>query len=135
MFRLVLSAAIVVATTGSLSAATCAGSDPTIASVAVKNVTQTAGLNNYDIQGTVTNASGTAQPKNLLQSVDVYLGSEKLDAKSIPPLGPGQSATFDYTFQRSKDAGTGTTTLHFVVDLHNGAADCAANAHTNDVTF
>jgi subtilase family serine protease len=122
-----------------VAAGTCAGSDPALVSVAVADVTAGNGLNNYHIKGTVTNVGASGQANNVLQSVDIYMANEKLDAKSIPPLPAGQSATFEYVYQRSKDAGQGTTRLRFVLDVHNpspaGNQNCSTNNDQNEVTF
>jgi len=140
MFRIGIFALLVLSSTSfAAAAATCAGSDPSIGTVTVSGVTQDGGLDNYHIAGTVTNLGASPQAKDVLQSVDIYMDGQKLDAKSIPPLAAGQSATFDYVYQRSKDAGKGTTRLHFVLDVHNpspaGKQDCSGTDDQNDVTF
>ena len=142
MFRIATLVLLALASTSMAAPAatgTCAGADPSIASVTVAGVTQDGNLNDYHITGTVTNVGSATQAKNVLQSVDIYVTDQKLDAKSIPPLAAGQSATFDYTYQRSKDAGQGTTRLRFVLDVHTpspaGAQNCSAANDQNEVTF
>jgi subtilase family serine protease len=133
MVRIAIVAALALAVT--LTAALPGAADPSIGNVAVQSVTQNGGLNDYHIVGTVTNTCGTSQSRDTLQSVDIYLAGQKLDAKSIPPLAPGQSAQFTYVYQRSKDAGPQTTDLHFVIDTHNGSgANCTAKT-ASDLIF
>ena len=125
---------------GATAAATCAGADPAIVSVAVKGVTPSNGLNQYKIGVTVTNLGSSAQASNVLQYVDIYQkAGEKLDAKGIPPLRPGQSYSFTYVAQRSSDAGNGTTKLSFKLDMRQPSApssqDCDLSNDTRTVTF
>lgn len=133
MVRIAIMAALAVTTT--LLAVAPGAADPSFGTVSVQNVTQNGGLNDYHIVGTVTNSCGTTQSKDTLQSVDIYLAGEKLDAKSIPPLAPGQSAQFTYVYQRSKDAGQGTTRLHFVVDEHSGSGGNCNGKNISDLVF
>jgi hypothetical protein len=123
----------------SLAAATCAGADPAIVSVVVANVTPAAGVDQYHVTGTVTNRGTAGQASNVLQFVDIYQQGVRLDAKSIPPLGPGRSATFDYVALRSTDAGKGTTTLNFRMRYRQpvppGSADCDASNDAFSLTF
>jgi CARDB protein len=115
-------------------AANCAGADPAITSVIVKNVTTSGQVNTYHMIGTVTNLGSQGQPSNTLQFVDVYVNQVKRDDRGIPPLAPGQSYTFGYDWQRSTDAGAGTTTAHFVIRMVRGS-DCNPSNGTNSVTF
>lgn len=110
-------------TAGAAVAATCAGANPAIGSVAVKSVSSDGKLNTYHIVGTVTNMGSAGQPSNTLQFVDIWQYQVKLDDKSIPPLAPGQSASFSYNWQRSTDAASGTTTLNFRIRMEQGS-DC-----------
>jgi hypothetical protein len=108
-------------------AAGCRGADPAIVSVAVKGVSNNGGTNVYHLSGTVTNAGNARQSSNVLQFVDVYINGAKSDARGIPPLRPGQSYTFRYDFQRSSDAGDGTSRLRFQIDMRQPAGtaqDC-----------
>jgi subtilase family serine protease len=130
MVRIAIIAALAV-----LSTLTAAVADPSIGNVAVQSVTQNGNLNDYHIVGTVTNPCPTSESRDTLQSVDIYMAGQKLDAKSIPPLGPGQSAQFTYVYQRSKDAGPDTTHLHFVVDMHNGSGASCSSKSVNDLVF
>lgn len=115
-------------------AATCAGPNSAITSVVVKNVTSDGLTNQYHIVGTVTNLGGKAQASSTLQFVDIYVNQQKLDDRGIPPLRPGQSYQFGYTWTRSVHAGTGTTTAHFRIRMVSGA-DCNPANGTNSVTF
>ncbi len=115
-------------------AATCAGPNPAITSVAVKNVTTDGKTNQYNIAGTVTNLGSQAQPSNTLQFVDIYVNEMKRDERGIPPLAPGQSYNFGYTWVRAVDAGTGTTTVHFRIRMVQGQ-DCNPANGKNSLTF
>jgi subtilase family serine protease len=140
MFRFAIFALLALTSTSmaAMAAGTCAGPDPSLGNVTVAGVTSNGNLNNYRITGTVTNAGSATQAKDVLQSVDIYMADQKLDAKSIPPLAAGQSATFEYVYQRSKDAGQGTTRLRFVLDMHNpsgSAQDCSTQDDQTEVEF
>ena len=134
---LTIAALFVFAQSASVMAATCSGAYPAITGVSVKQLSSTGGLNQYQLTGTVVNQGTSGQSNNTLQSVDIYLVRDKLDAKSIPPLAAGQSATFTYVYQRSSDSGAGTTTLNFKVDVTNpsppGSEQCAPSSF--DVKF
>src|SRR5579871_1745098 len=119
---------------GPVPAAGCAGADPAITSVTVKNVTTSGQLNTYHIVGTVTNLGNQAQSSSTLQFVDVYVDRMKRDTRGIPPLRAGQSYTFGYDWSRSTDAGNGTTTAHFQMDIRQGS-DCNPTNGTESVTF
>ncbi len=140
MFRIAIFALLALTSTSmaAMAAGTCAGPDPSIGKVTVAGVTSNGNLNNYRITGTVTNVGGTTQAKDVLQSVDIDMADQKLDAKSIPPLAAGQSASFEFVYQRSKDAGQGTTRLRFVLDMHNPsgmAQDCSTQNDQAEVQF
>jgi CARDB len=115
-------------------AATCAGANPAITSVVVKNVTNNGLTNTYHMVGTVSNLGSAGQPSNTLQFVDIYVDRVKHDDRGIPPLAPGQSYTFGYDWVRSVDAGPGTTTVHFRIRMVQGS-DCNPANGTNSVTF
>jgi hypothetical protein len=116
MFRTTLATLLLLLPAVSAPAATCHGSDPQITSVVVKSVETAGSANRYRLNGTVVNMGATAQPSNLLQSVDIFNAEDKLDTKSIPPLKPGESFTFTYVSVRSSQAGKGTTQLGFQLD-------------------
>ena len=121
------------------AAADCAGADPAIASVVVANVTSAQGSNEYHLSGTVVNRGNRPQASDVLQFVDIYETGMKLDAKSIPPLAPGKSFNFTYVATRSADAGKGTTTLDFRLDVHRpspaGDANCSSDDDEFSLTF
>jgi subtilase family serine protease len=109
------------------AATSCNGADPAIVAALVKGVTQNGGTNIYHLGGTVSNLGNRRQTSNVLQFVDVYLNGAKVDARGIPPLRPGQSYAFGYNFQRSADAGDGTSRLRFQLDMRQPAGtgqDC-----------
>jgi hypothetical protein len=108
-------------------------SNLTLSNVGVKSMRTNGNLNYYQITGTVFNNNITPQPSSALQAVDVYKGPVKLDSKSIPPLRGRQSFTFQYVSDRSRDAGTGSSHLRFVLDAKNGTM-CGAPAPAT-VTF
>jgi hypothetical protein len=115
-------------------AASCAGANPALTSVTVKNVTTSGQLNTYHMVGTVTNLGSQGQPSNTLQFVDIYVDQIKKNDRGIPPLAPGQSYTFGFDWPRSADAGSGTTTVHFRIRMVQGS-DCNPANGTNSVTF
>lgn len=141
MLKPFLAAALVLACTPAALAATpCAGADPALTSAAVKNVTTDGGINHYSISGVVTNTGRARQASNVLQFVDVYRDREKLDNIGIPPLKPGQSYTFSWTFDRSTEAGDGTTRLHLRLRMTNPpggspSQNCNADNDTRVIQF
>lgn len=135
MFRVLTALLVLLALTpGTAPAATCAGANPAITGVTVKNVTSSGQLNTYHVVGTVTNLGSQRQPSNTLQFVDIYVDQMKKNERGIPPLAPGQSYTFGFDWPRSSDAGSGTTTVHFRVRMVQGS-DCNPANGTNSVTF
>jgi hypothetical protein len=135
MIRVLTAAAVILAFASTAApAATCSGANPAITSVVVKNVTTAGQLNTYHLVGTVTNLGGQAQPSNTLQFVDIYAETEKHDNRGVPPLTPGQSYTFNYDWQRSSDAGNGTTTVHFRIQMKQGT-NCNPGNGSYSVTF
>jgi hypothetical protein len=104
----------------------CSGTDLSINSARVMNVSRNNGLNHYTIAVTVKNM-GAGQPANALQFVDIYKNGEKKDARGVPPLGSNQSYTFNYGYDRSAMAGDGTIALDFQVDPRSGR-DCSQNS-------
>jgi hypothetical protein len=116
------------------SAASCAGANPAITSVVVKNVSSAGQLNTYHMVGTVTNLGSAGQPSNTLQFVDIYVDGQKHNDRGIPPLAPGQSYTFGFDWSRSSDAGPGSTTVRFRIRMVQGS-DCNPANGSNSVTF
>lgn len=135
MIRTISIVLFLLAQTGAAAvAATCAGANPAITAVAVKNVTSDGRLNDYHIVGTVTNLGSSGQPNNTLQFVDIWQYGNKLDDKGIPPLAPGQSASFSYMWQRSAEAARGTTVLNFRMRMEQGS-DCNPGNGTYSLTL
>ena len=71
-------------------ASTCGGANPAVTSAVVKSVVPSGNVNQYHIQGTVTNLGSQGQADNTLQFVDIYEGAsqERLNDRGIPPLNP-----------------------------------------------
>jgi hypothetical protein len=135
MIRTMSIVALLLAQTGTAAvAATCAGANPAITSVAVKSVTSDGKVNNYHIVGTVANLGSQSQPSNTLQFVDIWQYGIKLDDKGIRPLAPLQSTTFAYTWQRSVEAARGTTVLNFRIRMEQGS-DCNPANGTYNLTL
>jgi len=135
MIRTISIVLFLLAQTGTAAvAATCAGANPAITSVSVKSVTSDGRLNSYHIAGTVTNLGSAGQPSNTLQFVDIWQYGNKLDDKGIPPLAPGQSASFSYTWQRSAEAARGSTVLNFRIRMEQGS-DCNPGNGTYNLTL
>lgn len=132
MIRTIIAALILVASSAVAASATCGS--PTISNVVVKNVDTVGNLNHYQIAGTVVN-NGPTQASNVLQSVDIYQGPNKLDTRSIPPLKAGQSYSFTYTSDRAADAGKGTTTLKFQLDPAPSNSDCSGSDLVASLNF
>lgn len=97
------------------------------------------GINHYTIRISVTNAGDMRQASNVLQFVDIIQEGIKRDTRTIPPLRPGQTFTTTYIYNRSSDAGAGTTTLTLRLNMRQpaspGAANCATGNDSTTVTF
>lgn len=133
MFRLSIAVLALLATTTPALATQCNGVDLAVRSVSVKSVSTSGGLNRYKIAGMVTNIGSESQGSDALQSVDIYLGADKLDSKSIPPLAAGQTVPFSYVSVRASDAGKGTTQLRFQLNVtHPSPADSQICNMAND---
>jgi len=136
MFRTIIASSLFIASlTAAPAAAACSGAAPSIASVAVKNMTIQGGLDAYELRGTVVNRGSSAQASGVMQFVDIYAGGIKLDSKGIPPLAAGQSYTFSYVSSRSRDAGDGTSKLTFQLDPQPSSQDCNAAGASYSVRF
>jgi len=114
-------------------AATCAGANPAITSVSVKDVAS-GPSNQYHLVGTVTNMGSSGQSRNTLQFVDIYQYGNHMDARGIPPLGAGQSYSFNYTWLRNPEAARGSTTLDFRIRMVQGS-DCNPSNGNYRLTF
>lgn len=96
----------------------------------VTDVTPAGGLNNYHFRVTVVNDGTATQPTDTLQFVNIYNDAgDKLDAKGVPPLAPGQSYTVNYELPRSRDAGNGTSNLKFELNPESVSAYSCNSAH------
>ncbi len=128
-----------VAASGGMAKAGCQGADPAIVSAAVKGITSDGRVNRYALRIRVVNVGNTRQPSNLLQSVEIYENDIKLDTKGLPPLKPRQAYSFTYVYQRSVDAGDGTSTLTLKLVIRQpsppGNQDCNAANDKYTVTF
>lgn len=133
------SAVFFVAHAPGLAKPTCAGADPAIVSASVQSTNSDGRVSRYSLAVRVVNLGRAKQPSNLLQSIDVYENGIKLDTKGLPPLRPGQGYTFRYVYQRSTDAGAGTTELHLQLSVRQpsppGKQDCNAANDAFTVTF
>ncbi|HEX5274899.1 MAG TPA: hypothetical protein VFW34_06460 [Candidatus Rubrimentiphilum sp.] len=122
-----------------LASSGCRGADPAIVSARVHGTTSDGRINRYALAIRVANLGSAKQPSNVLQSVEIYQNGIKLDAKGLPPLRPGQSYSFTYIFQRSTDAGEGTSTLALKLVMRQpsppGKQDCNAGNDTYSITF
>lgn len=114
-----------------LTGSTCA--NPSILSAKVQSVTPNGSLQHYTIAITVENIGQASQPKTLLQSVEVFQDRQRVDKIGLQPLKPKQRQAVTYSFDRSTDAGPGTTHLRFKLD-YNGQSgnnvDCQAGNET-----
>ena len=116
------------------AAAACLGANPAITHVTVINHTVSNQVSRYHLVGTVTNEGTSGQPSNVLQFVDIWHDTDKVDSRGIPPLPVGGSYNFSYDWLRAPDAGAGTTKLTFRMDVRSGSNCNPANG-TYSVTF
>lgn len=101
-------------------AAGCVGSNPAMTDVRVQSVVPQRRAMRWTLAGTVENLGTESQPLNVLQSVVISAYGQKLDQRSIPPLRAGQTFSFIYPYMRATDAGKGTTTLDFRIEMTQG---------------
>ncbi|MDQ6767216.1 MAG: hypothetical protein M3Z41_05360 [Candidatus Eremiobacteraeota bacterium] len=124
MLTLILAAA--------LTGASCA--NPSILTAGVQSVTTNAGLNHYTLAISVRNQGNVRQPSNLLQSVDVLKDRLRVDRIGLQPLRPKQSQKVFYSFDRSDEAGAGTTEFTFTLDF-NGRSGSNIDCHGGNETL
>ena len=118
------------------AAASCTGIAPSIAGVHLTGSTMNGTVNVYHFSGRVTNIGSKAEPSNTLQFIDIYEEGVRKDDRGIPPLRPGQSYTFGYDYQRSTDAGAGTSHLRFQLRMRQPAmAMCSNSRMSYDINF
>lgn len=139
MRLMVLATLALVALAQTAAPAACTGADPAIVSASAKSMTSDGQVNRYAVNVRVQNLGRRNQPSNLLQSVEIWQNDIKLDRKGLPPLKAGQSYSFTYIYQRSTDAGTGTSELTLRLKVSKpspaGNMDCNPNNDSTTVTF
>ena len=108
--------------------------NPSIMSAHVRSVMPHDGLNHYTIAISVKNVGNLKQASNLLQSVVVLQDGNKVGKIGLQPLAPQQTQTVNYGFDRSVDAGTGTTSFEFMLDF-NGSSGSTTSCHAGKETF
>lgn len=117
----------------------CAGADPAIISAGVQGVSHQRGTNIYHVKVGVANLGRMRQASNVLQFIDVYLDDNKIDARGVPPLAPGQRFGTVFDYKRSSDAGDGSSTLRFQLRFRQpsppGAQDCNPGNDTHSLTL
>ena len=116
----------------------CKGADPVV-HVTGTSTASDSQISRITVSFTVTNRGAMKQASNVLQFVDIYQDGIKRDTRSIPPLKPGQTFSTSYVYQRSADAGTGTTTLALRLNMRQprsrGIANCDTSNDSATVTF
>jgi hypothetical protein len=116
----------------------CSGADPSVRAVQT-GMSANGGINHYTISISVTNRGNKKQASNVLQFVDIVQEGIRRDAHTIPPLRPGQTFTTSYIYNRSSDAGAGTTMLTLRLNMRQpaspGIANCSTGNDSATVTF
>lgn len=115
-----------------IASGSCA--NPSIMSARVQSVTANGTLQQYTIAVVVKNIGDVRQPGNLLQSLDVLQDDQRVGKVGLQPLAPNQSQKVTYEFDRSLDAGTGTTNLLFRLDF-NGRSGSDTTCHGGKEAF
>jgi hypothetical protein len=115
-----------------VAAGSCA--NPSIISAKVQSATMHGTLRHYTIAIVVKNIGNLRQPGNLLQSLDVLQNDQRVGKIGLQPLAPGQSQKVTYGFDRSPDAGAGTTNLLFKLDF-NGRSGNDTTCHGGKEAF
>jgi len=110
-------------------------SDPAITSAVATQVGNNGNLTTYDVAITVKNAGSAAEPASLLQSVQVFQDTTKVDQKGTPPLPAGGTATVHYRFQRSSEARRGSTHLRFQLVMTDPHGDPVTDCSTANDTY
>jgi hypothetical protein len=134
MIRFFTAALVALALAPAPASAACLGSNPAITHVGVQSKMTRGQATMFHLVGTVTNEGTSGQPPNVLQFVDIWHDGEKMDSRGIPPLPLAGSHSFSYDFVRASDAGAGTTTLIFKIDVTSGT-NCNPGNGTYKVTF
>jgi hypothetical protein len=102
--------------------------NPSIVSANVASVTVNGTLKHLTVAISVSNLGVVRQPSNLLQSLDVLQDDERVGRVGLQPLRPKQTQRVTYAFDRSADAGDGTTSLTFLLDF-NGRSGKDVTCH------
>jgi hypothetical protein len=118
MLALGILAALIVAQSGTNPLPACSGSPVAIDSVVSSDVQNDGDMERYALRGTVTNHGTRKQASNVLQSIEVFQDSQKINEIGIPPLGAGRPYSFRQRVVRSALAGDGTTHLSFRLEMH-----------------
>ena len=132
---LILGAFIVALVPVGVSAQRCLGGNPAITHVEVQSTHRVGQMNQYHLVGTVTNLGTANQPANTLQFVDIYDAAQKVDAKSIPPLTASGTYHFTYNWNRSTDAGAGSSKFIFKIRMVHGTNCNPSNGGAYTLTF
>jgi hypothetical protein len=139
MNKIVLAFLVLAQGSTGLANAACTGADQAIVSAHVKGIAADGHVNRYTLNIRVINFGNLKQPSNVLQSVEIYQNGIKLDTKGLPPLRAHQAYSFPYIFQRSIDAGDGTSTLALRLVMRQpsppGKQDCNAANDRYSLTF
>lgn len=122
MIRTLILGFFVFALTAGPAAAACMGPHVAISHVGVQSRSSANGENRYRIIITVTNNGSMSQPSNVLQFVNIYDANSntKLDARGIGPIPIAGTTHVTYDWFRASDAGVGTTTLSFRMNIVQG---------------
>ena len=115
-----------------LAGTSCA--NPSILSAGVQSVATNGSLKHYTLAISVQNLGNGRQPSNLLQSIDVFQDGQRVDRIGLQPLRPKQLQKVTYSFDRSGDAGDGTTEFTFTLDF-NGRSGHNVDCHAGNETL
>jgi hypothetical protein len=110
MLRSMLASVLLVAAAAAPAAARCPA-DVAIVGASLKSIDAAGPIGKVNVAITVRNVGTARQPGNTLQSVQIFQGETKTGTKGIPPLRPGESYTFIYSFPRSVEAARHSTQL------------------------
>jgi hypothetical protein len=136
MLRVTILVLLLVLSQGSApAAASCVGADPAIVSATSRLVSSDGGANRYRLTVTVVNVGNRRQASNVLQFVDIFEHKIKLDSKGVPPLRPGQRYAFTYDYVRASDAGDGTASFRFQLNMRQPPGISAQNCSAANDTY
>jgi hypothetical protein len=135
MLRVTIFALLVSSLSPAVAAASCAGADPAVLGATSTLASSSAGANHYRLSITVRNVGNRKQASNVLQFVDIYEHKVKLDAKGVPPLRVGQTYVITYDYMRATDAGDGTATFRFQLNMRQPAGISSQNCSAANDSF